>query len=121
RRPRPPRRARLARLRSRPDRLRDRPSGPASRDRAGAGGARTGAVVRAPVAIAVAVALAAAVSGCARADLGPARWHQGEITIGTVPTNGVFNQVGGGYADVINRHMPGYEAVAVPTNGSAEN
>jgi TRAP transporter TAXI family solute receptor len=67
------------------------------------------------------VALAAAASGCARADLGPRRWHGGEITIGTGPTNGVFNQVGGGYADVINRHMPGYEAVAVPTNGSAEN
>jgi len=77
--------------------------------------------VRARLAIAVVVAVTAAVSGCARADLGQPLWHQGEITIGTGPTNGVFNQVGGGYADVINRHMPGYEAVAVPTNGSAEN
>jgi TRAP transporter TAXI family solute receptor len=77
--------------------------------------------VRAPIAIALTVVLTAAVSGCAKAELGPTRWHQGEITIGTGPTNGVFNQVGGGYADVINRHMPGYEAVAVPTNGSAEN
>lgn len=77
--------------------------------------------MRARIAIVMSVALAAAVSGCARADLGPARWHKGEITIGTGPTNGVFNQVGGGYADVINRHMAGYEAVAVPTNGSAEN
>jgi uncharacterized protein len=77
--------------------------------------------VRARIAIVMSVALAAAVSGCARADLGPVRWHKGEITIGTGPTNGVFNQVGGGYADVINRHMTGYEAVAVPTNGSAEN
>jgi uncharacterized protein len=77
--------------------------------------------VKAPVAIVAAMAMAAAVSGCARADLGPTRWHQGEITIGTGPTNGVFNQVGGGFADVINRHMPGYEAVAVPTNGSTEN
>lgn len=77
--------------------------------------------MRARLAIVAAVALAAAVSGCAKPDLGPARWHQGEITIGTGPTNGVFNQVGGGYADVINRHMPGYEAIAVPTNGSTEN
>jgi TRAP transporter TAXI family solute receptor len=74
-------------------------------------------------AVALAILLVAAVTGCAQPDLGDHRmlWHQGEITIGTGPTNGVFNQVGGGYADVINRHMPGYEAVAVPTNGSAEN
>lgn len=77
--------------------------------------------MRAPIAIVATMAVAVALSGCARADLGRPRWHQGEITIGTGPTNGVFNQVGGGYADVINRHMPGYEAVAVPTNGSAEN
>lgn len=77
--------------------------------------------MRARIAVVMAVALAAVVSGCARADLGPSRWNKGEITVGTGPTNGVFNQVGGGYADIINRHMPGYEAVAVPTNGSSEN
>lgn len=50
-----------------------------------------------------------------------APWHRGQITVGTGPTNGVFNQIGGGYADIITRHLPGYEAVAVPTNGAGEN
>lgn len=65
----------------------------------------------------------AALAACS-ADLGdqPApAWHGGTLTIGTGPTNGVFNQVGGGYADIINRHLPGYEALAPPTNGAGEN
>ncbi|MEV4411730.1 TAXI family TRAP transporter solute-binding subunit [Catellatospora sp. NPDC049609] len=50
-----------------------------------------------------------------------AAWHGGTLTIGTGPTNGVFNQVGGGYADIINRHLAGYEALAPPTNGAGDN
>ncbi|GAA1618965.1 TAXI family TRAP transporter solute-binding subunit [Saccharothrix algeriensis] len=48
-------------------------------------------------------------------------WHGGTLTIGTGPTNGVFNQIGGGYADIVNRHLEGYEALAPPTNGAGEN
>ncbi|WP_027346496.1 TAXI family TRAP transporter solute-binding subunit [Hamadaea tsunoensis] len=76
--------------------------------------------MRTRLAALLAVVLFAA-GGCAQAKLAPQRWHGGEITIGTGPTNGVFNQLGGGYADVINRHMTGFEATAVPTNGAGEN
>jgi TRAP transporter TAXI family solute receptor len=71
--------------------------------------------------LAAAVALAA--GGCARAQLDSRQqlWHRGQLTVGTGPTNGVFNQIGGGYADVVNRHLPGFEAVAMPTNGAKEN
>lgn len=67
--------------------------------------------------------LAGTLAGCQAGDTGePAElWHSGELTIGTGPSNGVFNQVGGGYADVINRHLSGYEALAPPTNGAGEN
>jgi len=70
-----------------------------------------------------AAAFALAAGGCAHAQLDARQqlWHGGQLTVGTGPTNGVFNQVGGGYADVVNRHMPGFEAVAMPTNGAKEN
>jgi TRAP transporter TAXI family solute receptor len=71
-----------------------------------------------------AVALLAAVTaGCTRPEVDPRQqlWHHGQLTIGTGPTNGVFSQIGGGYADVVNRHLPGFEAAAVPTNGAKEN
>ncbi|MBB5872895.1 TRAP transporter TAXI family solute receptor [Allocatelliglobosispora scoriae] len=63
----------------------------------------------------------AALGGCGTDPSQGDAWHRGQITVGTGPTNDVFNQIGGGYADVITRHLPGYEAVAVPTNGAAEN
>jgi len=74
-------------------------------------------------AVVVAAAVALLLSGCAEPQL-DARlqlWHHGQLTIGTGPTNGVFNQLGGGYADVVNRHLPGFEAVSMPTNGAKEN
>jgi uncharacterized protein len=49
------------------------------------------------------------------------RWHLGRLTIGTGNPTGVFYQVGGGYADVITRHIRGYEAIAAPTGGAADN
>jgi hypothetical protein len=68
------------------------------------------------------LALAGAAAGCATAD-DPAskRWHLGELTIGTGNPTGVFYEVGAAYADVISRHLSGYEAVAAPTNGSVDN
>ncbi|MDI1464443.1 TAXI family TRAP transporter solute-binding subunit [Catellatospora sp. KI3] len=69
-----------------------------------------------------AVLLAAVTTACSsETDGGLPPWHNGILTIGTGPTNGVFNQIGGGYADVVNRHLPGYEALAPPTNGAGEN
>ncbi|NUR74258.1 MAG: TAXI family TRAP transporter solute-binding subunit [Hamadaea sp.] len=64
-----------------------------------------------------------AATGCAQPQL-DARlqlWKHGRLTVGTGPTNGVFNQLGSGYADVVNRHLTGFEAVAMPTNGASEN
>ncbi|MBV1854236.1 TAXI family TRAP transporter solute-binding subunit [Catellatospora tritici] len=69
-----------------------------------------------------AVLLAAVATACSsEPDGGLPPWHNGILTIGTGPTNGVFNQIGVGYADVVNRHLPGYEALAPPTNGAGEN
>ncbi|GHJ45597.1 C4-dicarboxylate ABC transporter substrate-binding protein [Catellatospora sp. TT07R-123] len=73
-------------------------------------------------ALLTAVLVAAVLAACtSTADQGLPPWHNGVLTIGTGPTNGVFNQIGGGYADIVNRHLPGYEALAPPTNGAGEN
>ncbi|GAA5181222.1 TAXI family TRAP transporter solute-binding subunit [Rugosimonospora acidiphila] len=63
-----------------------------------------------------------ALAGCAAAtDPASKLYHQGELAIGTGNPTGVFYEVGAAYADVINRHLSGYEAVAAPTNGSVDN
>src|SRR5262245_39968686 len=49
------------------------------------------------------------------------RWHDGRLYLATGNTTGVYYQIGGGYADVITNHLPGYEATAEPTNASVEN
>lgn len=59
--------------------------------------------------------------GCAAPDRGPHAWHEGRIFLATGNTTGVYYQLGGGYADVISRHLPGYEARAEPTGASVEN
>jgi TRAP transporter TAXI family solute receptor len=51
----------------------------------------------------------------------PAPWHGGRIFLATGNTTGVYYQLGGGYADLISRHLPGYEARAEPTGASGEN
>lgn len=65
--------------------------------------------------VVVALALAA---GCAPT---PPDAPRGHLVVGTGNTTGVFYQVGGAYADVITGHLPGYEAIAAPTAGSADN
>jgi TRAP transporter TAXI family solute receptor len=68
------------------------------------------------------LALAGAAAGCATpADAAGKRWHLGELGIGTGNPTGVFYEIGAGYADVINRHLSGYDAAAAPTNGSVDN
>lgn len=48
-------------------------------------------------------------------------WHGGRIYIATGNTTGVYYQFGGGYADLITKHVPGYEARAEATGASGEN
>ena len=61
------------------------------------------------------------VAGCAAEDPAPEAWHGGRIFLATGNTTGVYYQLGGGYADLITRHLPGYEARAEPTGASVEN
>lgn len=64
--------------------------------------------------------LAVVTSGCNSAA-SPQVWRSGQLVVGTGNTTGVFYQVGGGYADVISQHLPGYQAITAPTAGSADN
>jgi hypothetical protein len=64
--------------------------------------------------------LALVLGGCATDDPVPP-WHSGRLVIGTGDTTGVFYQVGGGYADIITAHLPGYVASTAPTTGGADN
>ncbi|MEV0726422.1 TAXI family TRAP transporter solute-binding subunit [Micromonospora purpureochromogenes] len=61
------------------------------------------------------------VAGCGQPAAPPQAWHGGRIFLATGNTTGVYYQLGGGYADVISRHLPGYEARAEPTGASVEN
>jgi TRAP transporter TAXI family solute receptor len=70
----------------------------------------------------VALALLAA-GGCASAAprAGADLWHGGRLYIATGNTTGVYYQFGGGYADLITKHVSGYEAHAEATGASGEN
>jgi TRAP transporter TAXI family solute receptor len=62
--------------------------------------------------------------GCGGDDAAAARaklWHDGRLYIATGNTTGVFYQIGGGYADLITRFVPGYEAHAESSGASGEN
>ncbi|MFC4998895.1 TAXI family TRAP transporter solute-binding subunit [Dactylosporangium cerinum] len=48
-------------------------------------------------------------------------WHGGRLYIATGNTTGVYYQFGGGYADLITKHVSGYEARAEATGASGEN
>ena len=61
-------------------------------------------------------------AGCAApADPSSKLWHSGELTIGTGNTTGVFYVLGAGYANLINKHLNGYDAAAAATGGSIDN
>ncbi len=70
---------------------------------------------------AVATGLLAGCPGGGRSDHAAGPWHNGRLYLATGNTTGVFYQIGGGYADIITRHLPGYEATAEPTNAAVEN
>ncbi|MFG2110742.1 TAXI family TRAP transporter solute-binding subunit [Micromonospora chersina] len=76
---------------------------------------------RRPLRLVAALLLATLLAGCGGADTGPRAWHDGRIFLATGNTTGVYYQLGGGYADLISRHLPGYEARAEPTGASVEN
>ncbi|MET7419169.1 TAXI family TRAP transporter solute-binding subunit [Dactylosporangium sp. NPDC005555] len=70
------------------------------------------------------LALLTTLAGCgstATPQAGAGLWHGGRIYIATGNTTGVYYQFGGGYADLVTRHVPGYEARAEATGASAEN
>lgn len=74
-----------------------------------------------PLRPAAALLLSVLLAGCGAPDPGPQPWHGGRIFLATGNTTGVYYQLGGGYADLISRHLPGYEARAEPTGASVEN
>ena len=83
---------------------------------------RRRALLGLPVLALAGSAVPAALSGCAaQATAAEQRWHHGELAIGTGNPTGVFYEIGAGYADIVNRHLAGWEATAAPTNGSVDN
>lgn len=74
--------------------------------------------------LALVLAVLGLLAGCgatAPPRAGAGLWHGGRIYIATGNTTGVFYQLGGGYADLITKHVPGYEARAEATGASGEN
>jgi len=71
-------------------------------------------------AVLVALVAVPGLAGCAAAKA-PHRWHDGRLFVATGNTTGVFYQFGGGFADLVSRHLPGYEARAEPTTASGDN
>jgi uncharacterized protein len=71
---------------------------------------------------ALAVLGGGALGGCgAGTDATAKRWLNRRLYIATGNTTRVFYQIGGGYADIITAHVPGYEATAEPTNAAVDN
>ena len=69
----------------------------------------------------LALAMVLGLFGCARAPAAPQRWHDGRLFVATGNTTGTYYQLGGGYADLVSRYLPGYEARAEPTAASGDN
>ena len=63
------------------------------------------------------VAIAVATTLIAGAALG----QQKTIAIGTGGTGGVYYPLGGGLANILSKHLPGYQATAEVTGGSVDN
>ncbi|WP_199537369.1 TAXI family TRAP transporter solute-binding subunit [Spongiactinospora gelatinilytica] len=79
---------------------------------------------RPPMLIAAMIALL--VAGCGSTGGtggtgGAALYKGGRLSIATGNTTGVYYQLGGGYADLVGRFVPGYQATAETTAASVEN
>lgn len=68
-----------------------------------------------------ALVLATAACGGAREGGDGGQYSGGRLSIATGNTTGVYYQLGGGYADLISRNIPGYTATAEATGASVEN
>jgi TRAP transporter TAXI family solute receptor len=73
--------------------------------------------------LALVLTAALLLAGCSGASQRPGAglWHGGRLFIATGNTTGVFYALGGGYADLITKHVPGYQASAEATGASGEN
>jgi TRAP transporter TAXI family solute receptor len=73
--------------------------------------------------LALLLAAVLTVAGCSALPQrsGAGLWHGGRLFIATGNTTGVYYSLGGGYADVISKHLPGYEVRAEATGASGEN
>ncbi|MGH3657269.1 MAG: TAXI family TRAP transporter solute-binding subunit [Micromonosporaceae bacterium] len=69
----------------------------------------------------IAAMLGAAACGGERGDAGSGPYRGGRLSIATGNTTGVYYQLGGGYADLISKHLKGYKATAEATGASVEN
>jgi TRAP transporter TAXI family solute receptor len=69
------------------------------------------------LALLAAAALATVAGGCAGPTLAP----PATLYIATGNTSGVYYQLGGGYADLINAYLPGWQAEAETTGASVDN
>lgn len=75
------------------------------------------------LAVLAAAVVAVSMGACADsgAQAGQKKWHDGRLYLATGNTTGVYYMLGGGYADVISRYLPGWDAHAEPTSASVEN
>ena len=71
--------------------------------------------------IAAGLASVLSLGGCATAPPAPKLWHDGRLFVATGNTTGVYYQFGGGYADLVSKYLPGFEARAEPTGASGDN
>ncbi|MDF5755851.1 TAXI family TRAP transporter solute-binding subunit [Spongiactinospora sp. TRM90649] len=78
-------------------------------------------LVLGPVALLVLLLTAITACGSGTAPGGQAPYAGGRLSIATGNTTGVYYQLGGGYADLISRSLPGYQATAEATGASVEN
>ncbi|MEW2352350.1 TAXI family TRAP transporter solute-binding subunit [Spirillospora sp. NPDC029432] len=76
-----------------------------------------------PLAALAALALTGALGACGgeRDTGGDGLYNRGRLAIATGNTTGVYYQLGGGYADLISKHVRGYQATAEATGASVEN
>ncbi|WP_113703092.1 TAXI family TRAP transporter solute-binding subunit [Nonomuraea lactucae] len=72
---------------------------------------------------AAAAALLIGLTACGGEQQGPAGDHykNGRLSIATGNTTGVYYQLGGGYADLLSKNVPGYQVTAEATGASVEN
>lgn len=81
---------------------------------------RAGTWMRSRVHIVAAVTVLA-LAGCDAGNEAASPYHDGLLFIATGNTTGTYYQFGGGYADLVNKYVKGYEMRAEPTGASGEN